>query len=375
MSHQLNCPQINLSIRRKARCDIRPLIMIVQGIRRLSTSPAVRSHITTKQTCYSPLIQEHVLFRGIHNNHVSICISTTRGTRSFGTLSMDLLKELRARSGAPIVDCKKALQNVSNNDLNAAMDWLREHGAAKASSKVEGRETTEGLVALGISDDCRSATLVKVASETDFAGRSAKFLELVLNVADTALEANGTVSEESILSSSRDGKTVKDRLDEAIVAIRENISVTNAVKVECEKAGMIVVGYVHNRVGQSMAGTAAAVVELAPLNDKVSVETMQSVGKKLAMHIVAARPQYLTPDSVPSDVLEREKDILMKQQEGSGKSLEILEKVVQGRLRKFYESICLVEQPHMIEDKNPKVGKHLKDQGIAVTRFEALSIS
>src|SRR3569623_889280 len=139
----------------------------------------------------------------------------------------------------------------------------------------------------------------------------------------------------------------------------------------------VVVGYVHNRIDQSLAGTAAAVVELAPLPDKqdgVSMETLQSVGKKLAMHIVAAQPQYLTADQIPSDVLEREKEILWKQQEESGKSAEILEKVVQGRMRKYFESVCLLDQAHMIEDGNPKVGKYLQEQGIAVRRFDALSI-
>ena len=305
--------------------------------------------------------------------------STGSCRRWASTLSLDALKEIRLRSGAPMVECKKALQH-SNNDLTAAMDWLREHGAAKASSKVQGRATTEGLVGVATAENGRSASLVKVSSETDFASRSDKFQELVLNVANAALIADSaSLSSESILnevSASADGKSVKSLLDEAIVAIRENISVAHAFKLEDEgDNGGAVVGYVHNRVGQTQAGTAAALVHLVPLGEPVPLETMQNVGKKLAMHVVAARPQYLNSESIPSDVLAHEKEILVKQQEGSGKPPDIVAKVVEGRLRKFYESVCLTEQDHMIEEKNPKVGTFLEENGLAVKKFEALFVN
>ena len=273
------------------------------------------------------------------------------------------------------MECKKALQAVGD-DLSAAMDWLREHGAAKASSKVQGRETTEGLVGLKVAADGKSAALVKVASETDFAGRSSKFVDLLLNVADATLQSSkdGALEEDVVLQATAGGKTVKELLDEAIVAIRENLSVANALKLQ--SADGILVGYVHNRIDASDAGTAAALVEVAPIKGKdIDLDFLKSTGKKLAMHIVAAKPQYAAPDDVPPDVVEKEKAILMKQNEDSGKPPEILEKIVNGRLRKFYETVCLTEQAHMIEDQNPKVSKVLKGLGVELKRFETLSIS
>jgi elongation factor Ts len=257
------------------------------------------------------------------------------------------------------------------------MDWLREHGAAKAAYKVQGRETSEGLVALSVSEDGKSAAIVKVASETDFASRSSKFVELVLNVAAATKQSpcDGQIDEVLTLTSS-DGKTVKDLLDEAIVAIRENLSVPKAVKLQAQHG--ILVGYVHNRVDSSMAGTAAALVEVKPLKGtNTSEDTLREAGKKLAMHIVAARPQYLSLGDIPEEVLEREREILTKQQEllPFPKSPEIVDKVVGGKIRKFSEGICLLEQGHMIEEKNPKVSKVLQNLGISVERFESMSIT
>jgi elongation factor Ts len=296
-------------------------------------------------------------------------------TRGFANFSMSMLKDLRAQSGAPIVECKKALEHAGD-DLAGAMDWLREHGAAKASAKLQGRETTEGLVGISISADGKTAALVKVASETDFAGRSALFVDLVGHVANATLQSScdGALSEAAILEAASDGKSVREALDEAIVAIRENLSVPNAKKIQSQNG--IVVGYVHNKVDSSGAGTAAALVEVsAAPGSNVSDEVLQSTGKKLAMHIVAARPLYLGPEDVPTEEVEKEKEILAKQVGDSGKPADIVEKIVMGRMNKFYQGVCLTEQDHMIEDQNPKVSKVLKDLGIELKCFEYLSIS
>jgi elongation factor Ts len=291
--------------------------------------------------------------------------------RRFASFSMESLKDLRVQSGAPIVECKKALQ-AAGDDLDAAMDWLREHGAAKASTKVQGRETTEGLVSMKVSDDGKSAALVKIASETDFAGRSTKFVDLMLNVVDAIFQSSedGNLDNDTLLQATLGGKVVKDFVDEAIVAIRENLSVTNAVKLRSKDG--ILVGYIHNRVDGSDAGTAASIVELS--GKDVTVDILLTTGKKLAMHVVAARPQYLSPERVPGEVLKKEKEILLKQMEGSGKPPEIMNKIAEGKLRKFYESVCLTEQGHMIEEKSPKVGNVLKDLGITLRRYEYLII-
>lgn len=323
----------------------------------------------------------------------SFSFSTSSSQQSLSAL----IKELRAQSGAPIVDCKKALEKCGN-DMQAAFDWLREHGAAKASSKVAGRATLEGLVGLKFGNSNNgdslvqqadnfgtSAALVKVASETDFAGRSGKFVELVLHVADATLQQSslqGALEEAFLLqATSSEGKTVKDHLDEAIVAIRENLSVSEAMRLisSAEDERSLLVGYVHNRIGALNVGSAAAVVEVAPIEGSsgadVSLEQLQATGKKLAMHVVAARPLYLTPEDVPDDELEKEKAILSKEVVNTGKKPEMVEKIVLGKLRKFYESVCLTEQAHLIEEKNPKVSKVLQEQGIVVKNFRHLYIS
>jgi elongation factor Ts len=296
-------------------------------------------------------------------------------TRSFADFSMSTLKDLRSQSGAPIVECKKALEHAGD-DLAAAMDWLREHGAAKASAKLQGRETSEGLVGISISADGKTASLVKVASETDFAGRSSLFVDLVGHVANATLlsSSDGALSEATILESTLNGKSVKEALDDAIVAIRENLSVPDAKKIHSQDG--IVVGYVHNRVDSSDAGTSAALVEVSrAAGSNVSDEVLQSTGRKLAMHIVAARPLYLSPDNMPTEEVEKEKETLNNEIGDSGKPADIVKKIVAGRMRKFYEGVCLTEQAHMIEDQNPKVSKFLKDLGIELKRFESLSIS
>jgi elongation factor Ts len=230
-------------------------------------------------------------------------------TRLFASFSMDQLKELRNLSGAPIVDCKKALTDAKGN-VDEAMDWLRRHGAAKASSKVQGREAAEGLVACMVSDDGKTASIVKVSSETDFAGKSPAFIGLCIHVAGATLSGSndGIIEDESTLVAlEKNSKSVKTALDEAIVAIRENIGLPFAAKWNVDGNGLLV-SYVHNKVDGKHAGSAAALVELS--GDAVDRSVLEEVGKKLAMHIVAAKPQYLDPDSVPDDIVEKELEIL-----------------------------------------------------------------
>lgn len=322
----------------------------------------------------------------------STCIrSLSTAAAASSKISLDLLKRLRTQTGAPIVDCKKALAATAdgttnnNNDLAAAVDWLREHGAARVSAKVAGRETAEGLVALTVSEDHRTAALVRIASETDFASRSPTLVRLIEAVAQATL-ADG---EQQAVSSN---PAVKAQLDDAIVAIRENLSIAQALQWKTTTSSSndengVLVGYVHNKVESASSeknnnatavGMSAALVEVmrADSNNSVEKEALQDVGKKLAMHIVAARPAYCTPDDVPAEEIEKERGILTKQStaDSPGKPAEIVAKIVEGRLCKFYQGVCLTEQEHMIEEGNPQIGKFLRDQGVAVKRFELVSI-
>jgi len=288
---------------------------------------------------------------------------------------MAQIKELRSASGAPIVDCKKALAEC-DGDIEQSLDWLRQHGTAKATKKLGDREAEEGLVACAVSDDGKSASIVKVSSETDFAGKSDAFVGLACHVAAATLSSSssGDLASDSVLGLEYDSKSVQTVMEEAIVAIRENLGIKKAVKMTTGDDGLLV-AYVHGKAdGSSDAGLAAAVVEIAGTGVESNTELANSVGKKLAMHVVAAKPTYLSSDEIPEDAIEKEKEILKSQVADSNKPPEVVEKIINGRLRKFYSEVCLTEQEHMVEEGNPKVSKALKENGLVVKSFEMFSI-
>ena len=227
---------------------------------------------------------------------------------------MSQIKELRDASGAPIVDCKKALTETGG-DIEKSLDWLRQHGTAKASKKLGDREAEEGLVACAVAEDGKSASIVKVSSETDFAGKSDAFVGLACHVAGATLNSSSSGDldpQSSVLGLEFESKSVQSALDEAIVAIRENLGVKKAVKLSTGDDGLLV-AYVHGKAdGSSDAGSAAAVVEISGEGIESNTE-IENLGKKLAMHIVAAKPVYLSSEFIPEDVLEKEKTILKSQ--------------------------------------------------------------
>mmetsp|Transcript_18158 Transcript_18158/g.28241 ORF Transcript_18158/g.28241 Transcript_18158/m.28241 type:complete len:332 (-) Transcript_18158:304-1299(-) len=280
------------------------------------------------------------------------------------------IKELREATNAPMMECKKALTDPEvGGDIELAIEHLRRQGSAKASSKVAGREAKDGLVGLCISHDSSCGALVKVASETDFASRSSVFSNLVLAVANKAVE-----KEEVDVDTLTSDETVQKLFEEAILAIRENLSIAYVRSLK-HTDGSILAGYVHGTTAPNV-GTSAAMVELAWINgNEKDTEKAKEAGKKLAMHVVASRPQYLAPSDIPTEILEKEKAILMEQLADSGKPQEVLEKIIKGKLNKFYSEVCLEEQPHVVEEKSPKVSKVLKSLGLEVKRFEAVSIA
>ena len=321
------------------------------------------------------------------NNGNFVVLSYARHFSSAASL-VQLVKDLRAMTGAPMMECKKALQE-SENDLQKATEWLRSHGSAKLSSKLEGRETSEGMVGLLVSPDASRAALVKVSSETDFASRSETFASLMETIAFATIcyGQSGTVDVESVLSLAIPSeaplshfKSVKEALEDTKLAIRENLSISSARAFTTDEGPLsVLAGYVHNRSPHSLnAGTAAAVVQLSSTDDRSkSIEQLQEIGKKLAMHIVAAKPKYLSPEDVPADVLEKEKEILKEQIATSGKKdqkPEVIEKIITGRLNKFYEDVCLTHQPHMVEEGNPIVSKYLNGLGLKVKQFELVLV-
>lgn len=315
----------------------------------------------------------------IHNNlHLHL-------HRTFASLPQ-LIQQLRKATGAPMMECKKAL-NAVDNDYEKASQWLRKNGSAKAASKLAGRDASEGMVGIALSLEgtgsgtgtgaIAGASIVRVASETDFASRGKDFTKLVEIIAHACLvnagEGGDTDGLMATTISQNDGKTVKDALDDAILAIRENLQIASAETIISSSDQSVVTGYVHGKVfNESNAGTAAAIVELVPTAEStLSKGEIEEIGKRLAMHIVAARPAYLAPGDVPAEEVEKEKQILMEQMAESGKPADILEKIVDGRMRKYYEGVCVTEQGHMLEEGNPKVSKALSLVGLKLVAFKS----
>ncbi|VEU41311.1 unnamed protein product [Pseudo-nitzschia multistriata] len=303
-------------------------------------------------------------------------VSSVNGTNREFSSMMSMVKELRSASGAPIVDCKKALSE-NDGDIEKSLDWLRQHGAAKASKKLGDRDAEEGLVACMVAEDGKSASIVKISSETDFAGKSDAFVGLSCHVAGATLNSTspGNLDPQSdVLDLEFESKSVKTALEDAIVAIRENLGVKQAVKMTTGADGLLV-AYVHGKAnGSNHAGSAASVVEISGEGVTSNPDAANEAGKKLAMHIVAAKPSYLTPECVPEDVVANEKAILAGQIADSNKPPEVVEKIISGRIRKFYSEVCLTEQDHMVEEGNAKVSKALKEKGLVVKSFEIFSI-
>ena len=262
------------------------------------------------------------------------------------------VKELREKTGAGMMDCKKVLTET-DGDMEKAMELLRERGIAKAAKKSD-RIAAEGLVECYISEDGKIGSVVEVNAETDFVAKNEEFRKFVADVAKQVVEKNPKDVEELLSqeSISEAGKTVQDVLTDKIATIGENMNVRRFTRFETTD-GMIE-KYIHGD------GKIAVLV-----NMKSADETL---AKDICMQIAAARPEFLDRESVPAERVEKEKEILKAQTMNEGKPEAIAEKIVVGRLGKFYGEICLVEQD-FVKDPNIKVSKLLADKGAKVVEF------
>lgn len=247
------------------------------------------------------------------------------------------VKELREKTGAGMMDAKKALVE-NDGDMDAAVDWLRTKGLAKAAKK-SGRTAADGLVAIAI--EGTQGAVVEINSETDFVARNEEFQGFVKSVAEKAQGAKD--AEELAARELAGGKTVAESLTDLVAKIGENMALRRAASMEVSKGA--VVGYVHGALGDNIGKIGV----LVGLESDASEDALQAVGKQLAMHIAAANPQFLSPDAVDPEVAEREKSVLIEQAKAEGKPQEIAEKMVQGRMQKFFKEICLTEQIFVID--------------------------
>ena len=251
------------------------------------------------------------------------------------------VKELRDLTGAGMMDCKAAL-TATNGDMEEAVDWLRKKGISKADKKAS-RTAAEGLI--GVESGLREAVVVEVNSETDFVARNDAFQDIVRNVAKVALAFGGT---EAVANANYPGsdKTVTESIKDAVGTIGENLSFRRSAKLSVEHGA--VATYVHNAVSDGV-GKLGVLVAIETTGD---ADAARAFARQVAMHVAATNPLALTADEVDQAAVERERAIFADQARQSGKPENIIEKMVEGRLRKFYEEVVLLKQAFVL---NPDV--------------------
>jgi len=262
-------------------------------------------------------------------------------------ITANLVKDLREKTGAGMMDCKKALEE-NNGDIEAATDWLRKKGLSKAAKK-SGRTTAEGLVAIAANADETRAVVVEVNSETDFVGRNEQFQAFVRDVAQIAAREQHDI--ETIVSQGMaGGKNVQETLTDLIATIGENMAIRRLGALEVRQG--LVATYMHGALLPSL-GKIGVLVAMESTGNK---DALRELGKKLAMHVAAANPEFLSVDSVDPAAVERERAILTDQAKQSGKPEDVIAKMVDGRIRKYYEEVVLLEQVFVM-DGETKVSK------------------
>ncbi|MBL4721702.1 MAG: elongation factor Ts [Alphaproteobacteria bacterium] len=276
------------------------------------------------------------------------------------TITASMVKELRGKTGAGMMDCKNALKE-SDGDIEASVDWLRKKGLSQAAKK-SGRVAAEGLVS-AISEGVKGA-IVEVNSETDFVARNEDFQSFVSTIASATLSENGDIEAVQRASYPETGRSVAEELTNKIATIGENMSIRRCETLSVENGA--VVPYVHGALAPGL-GKIGVLVALESTGDKAVLE---SLGKQLAMHVAAALPQCVSRDDVSPEELERERNILTEQARDSGRPEEIIVKMVEGRLRKYFEESVLLEQVFVV-DNETRISKVLenaaKEAGAPIT--------
>ena len=265
-------------------------------------------------------------------------------------VTAELVKQLREKTGAGMMDCKKVLTET-DGDMEKAAELLRERGIAKAAKK-SGRVAAEGLVCSYVSEDKKVGAIVEVNAETDFVAKNEEFRTFVADIAEIVANTNPADVEALLaVKYKNEEKTVKEVLTDKIATIGENMSIRRFVRFETTG---LVESYIHGD------GKIAVLVELAKGDS--------TVAKDVCMQIAAAKPEYLNREEVPAEAVNKEMEILKVQAMNEGKPAEIAEKMVKGRIGKFYSEICLLDQ-EFVKDPSVKVGEMVASKGGEIVRF------
>ena len=273
------------------------------------------------------------------------------------TISASMVKELRDKTGAGMMDCKQALVE-NNGDIEASVDWLRKKGLSKAAKK-SGRVAAEGLIGAMVEDGV--GTLVEVNSETDFVARNSQFQDMVREITKLSLKADGDLAKLLALPFPGTSNNVEAHVKEMVATIGENMSVRRTDALRASADG-VVIDYVHNRAGDGL-GKMGVLVGLESTGDKAK---LAEFGRQVAMHIAAASPLSVTVEELDKSVIERERAIYLEQAAASGKPQEIVEKMVEGRLRKeYFQQVVLLQQVFVLDGKST-VEQAVKDAAASV---------
>jgi elongation factor Ts len=272
-------------------------------------------------------------------------------------ITAGMVKDLRDKTGAGMMDCKTAL-NETNGDMEAAIDWLRKKGISKAAKKA-GRAAAEGLVGVAVGKG--AGALVEVNAETDFVARNDEFKGFVKSAADLALAEGGDLAK--LLAAKHGSSNVQQTLTELVAKIGENMSVRRTVALSVNPG--VVAAYVHNAASPEL-GKIGVLVALKSTADEGK---LSALAKQIAMHIAAANPLALTPEHLSKDVVERERNVQWELAKQSGKPDAVIEKMMEGRMRKFYEETVLLSQTFVIDGEtqvSKVIEKASKDLGAPV---------
>ena len=264
-------------------------------------------------------------------------------------ITASMVKELRTTTGAGMMDCKKALVEAGG-DVAKAVDILREKGLSQAAKKAS-RIAAEGAVVSYIAENGKVGAVVEVNCETDFVGKNENFQELARSIAKHAVETN-PADVEALLASKMNDKTIKEIVTEAVANMGENISIRRFVRYESKEGEVF--SYIHG------AGKIGVLVEMKGADAEL--------GKDISMQVAAANPSYMDRSEVSDEELEHEKNVLREQARNEGKPDAIIEKMVLGRVNKYYKEVCLVDQP-FIKDGDISISKLLKSKGAEIVRF------
>ncbi len=275
-------------------------------------------------------------------------------------ITAQMVGQLREQTGAGMMECKKALTEAGG-DIERARDILRAKGQAGAEKRA-GRAAADGVVAAVVTDN--AASLVELNSETDFVARNEEFKSLAHEIAKAAAgHPHDDVS--GIMSVSLPGgHTVREKLDEALAKMRENLVLRRTARFEAGPDSVFA-AYIHtvtNKIGV-----------LVELKGDPKSDSQKELARSIAMHVAASKPQFLSREDVPVDVVEREKQVLAEKTRNEGKPEAAVPKIVEGRIGKFFEQVCLVEQPY-VRDPSKKIGQLAKDAGAEVRRFALFQV-